>query len=309
MRNVIDCAGVERLLKKLRGQTDSIHGAFFLITQSILLPKFLILALAVLISGCTTTSVFQQAPFKIPSARYASIVVNANSGKVLHEIRPDAIRFPASLTKMMTMYMMFEALQRGRITKSTQIPISAYAAGRPASKLWLKAGSSISVDTALNALAVKSANDVATAVAEYFSGGEAAFAHAMTSKARSLGMASTTFRNASGLPDRRQVTTARDMAKLGIILRKRFPQYFSYFGKRSFSFRGKTIRGHNKVLGQLRGANGIKTGYTRASGFNLVTSARTSQGLVVGVILGENSGASRNRHMVQLINRYGHRRR
>lgn len=236
-------------------------------------------------------------------------MVNANTGKVLHEVRPDAIRFPASLTKMMTMYMVFEALQQGKISRSTQIPISAKAAARPASKLWLKAGTSISVDLAMQALAVKSANDVAYAVAEFMSGSEPAFARAMTAKARSLGMKSTTFRNASGLPDKRQVTTARDMARLGIRLRKRFPQYFSYFGKRSFNFRGKTIRGHNKVLGQLRGANGIKTGYTRASGFNLVTSAQTSQGLVVGVILGENSGGSRNRHMVILMNKYGHRRR
>ena len=172
----------------------------------------------------------------------------------------------------------------------------------------MKAGQSISVDTALNALAVKSANDVAYAVAEFMSGSEAAFARSMTVKARSLGMRSTTFRNASGLPDKRQVTTARDMAKLGIALRKRFPQYFYYFNKRSFSFNGKTIRGHNRVLGQLKGANGIKTGYTRASGFNLVTSARTRKGLVVGVILGENSGRSRDKHMVALINRYGHGR-
>ena len=264
--------------------------------------------MVLLLSACQTTSALTTAPFKTPSTRYAAIVVDAQSGRVLHANRADAIRFPASLTKMMTMYMLFDALKSGRISKNTLIPVSARAAARPASKLWLKAGSSITVDTALNALAVKSANDVAHAVAEFMGGSEANFARAMTAKARGLGMRSTTFRNASGLPDKRQVTTARDMSKLGITLRKRFPQYFYYFNKRSFSYRGKKITGHNRVLGQLKGANGIKTGYTRASGFNLVTSAKTRKGLVVGVILGENSGRSRDRHMVQLINRYGHGR-
>ncbi|MDD9911007.1 MAG: D-alanyl-D-alanine carboxypeptidase [Ahrensia sp.] len=262
------------------------------------------LAALTLVSACTTTSVLNTAPFVPPSARYAAIVVDGNSGRVLHSTRPDAIRFPASLTKMMTMLMLFEALDRGQISKSTLIPVSSRAARQPASKLWLKDGSSITVDKALQALAVKSANDVAYAVAEFLAGSEAAFARRMTAKARSFGMKSTTFRNASGLPDKRQVTTARDMAKLGIILRKRYPQHYHYFGRRSFAFRGKTIRGHNKVLGKVRGADGIKTGYTRASGFNLVTSVRARGKSVVGVILGENSGKSRDRHMVLLINRF-----
>ena len=266
------------------------------------------MACATLLSACTTTGALQSAPFPTPSERYAAIVIDVKTGSVLHQTRADAIRYPASLTKMMTMYLAFEALKSGKISKTTQIPISAAASARPASKLWLKAGSTIPVDLALTALAVKSANDVAYAMAEFLGGSEAGFAKIMTARARSLGMNSTTFRNASGLPDKRQVTTARDMSKLGIALRKRFPQYFYYFNKRSFEFRGKTIRGHNKVLGQLKGANGIKTGYTRASGFNLVTSAKTNKGLVVGVILGENSGRSRNRHMVQLINQFGHGR-
>ena len=267
--------------------------------------RFIILvALGLALSACTSTRVLQKTPYKIPSTRYAALVINANSGQVLHQVRADAIRFPASLTKMMTMYLVFEALQRGKISKSTAIPISARAARQPASKLYLKAGQTITVDKALQAIAVKSANDVTYAMAEYLSGSEAAFARHMTNRARSLGMRSTTFRNSSGLPDRRQVTTARDMAKLGIALRRRFPQYYSYFSRRSFVHNGRTVRGHNKVLNLLQGADGIKTGYTRASGFNLVTSVRTSKGRIIGVILGENSGRVRDRHMVQLINKY-----
>lgn len=200
--------------------------------------------------------------------------------------------------------MVFDALERGQLRKSSLITVSARAAAQPASKLYLKPNDTITVDQALKALAVKSANDVAYAVAERLGGTEANFAAQMTRKARSLGMRSTTFRNSSGLPDRRQVSTARDMAKLGIALRKRHGRNFYYFKARSFSFRGRTIRGHNRVLGQLRGADGIKTGYTRASGYNLVTSVRTGGKTVVGVIMGENSGRVRDRHMVQLMQRY-----
>lgn len=259
---------------------------------------------AALVSACTSSSLLDPTPYKPPTARYAAIVVSANSGKVLHDTRADARRFPASLTKMMTLYMLFDAIDKGKISKSGQIPISARAAAQPASKLWLKAGTSISVNNAIQALAVKSANDVAYAVAERLGGSESRFAALMTAKARSIGMRSTTFKNASGLPNRHQVTTARDMAKLGISLKKRFPHHFHYFGRSSMKFRGKNIRGHNKVLKQLRGANGIKTGYTRASGFNLVTSVSRNGKTVVGVILGENSGRSRDQHMVKLMRAY-----
>lgn len=265
---------------------------------------FAIALLALVITGCTTSSVIT-APYEPPTARYAAIVIDVKSGNVLHNTRADAIRFPASLTKMMTMYMAFEALTRRRISLNSQIPVSRYAAGRPASKLYLKAGETIKVDTALRALAVKSANDVATAMAEFLGGSESTFARMMTARARSLGMRSTTFRNASGLPDKRQVTTARDMAKLSVALQKRYPQYFHYFGKSTFVWKGKTIRGHNRVLGMLKGANGIKTGYTRASGFNLATSVRRGDKHLVGVILGEDSGKLRNRHMVELLKAYG----
>ncbi|WP_040304693.1 D-alanyl-D-alanine carboxypeptidase family protein [Ahrensia sp. R2A130] len=263
-----------------------------------------IAALALFATGCTTSSVIT-APYEPPTARYAAIVIDAKSGKVLHNTRADAIRFPASLTKMMTMYMAFEALSRRRISLNSEIPVSSYAASKPASKLYLKAGETINVDTALQALAVKSANDVATAMAEFLGGSEATFARMMTARARSLGMRSTTFRNASGLPDRLQVTTARDMATLSLALQKRYPQYFHYFGKSTFVWKGKTIRGHNRVLGMLKGANGIKTGYTRASGFNLATSVKRPNKHLVGVILGEDSGKVRNRHMVELLKAFG----
>ncbi len=263
-----------------------------------------ILAALTLLSACSTRGALSTQPFIPPSPRYAAIVVDGNDGRVLHSTRADAIRFPASLTKMMTMLMLFESLDRGQITKDTLIPISSRAARQPASKLYLKEGQSITVHKALESLAVKSANDVAYAVAEFLAGSEAAFARRMTAKARSFGMKSTTFRNASGLPDKRQVTTARDMAKLGLVLRKRYPQHYHYFGRRSFAFQGKKIKGHNRVLGRVRGADGIKTGYTRASGFNLVTSVRYGNKRVVGVILGEDTGRSRDAHMVQLIERY-----
>ena len=264
----------------------------------------LLLLLSLVLSACTTSRTLNTAPFLPPTPRYAAIVVDANDGRVLHSTRADAIRFPASLTKMMTMLMLFEAIDRRQVTKNTLIPISSRAAKQPASKLYLKQGESISVDKALESLAVKSANDVAYAVAEFLAGSEKAFARRMTAKARTFGMSSTTFRNASGLPDKQQVTTARDMAKLGIILRKRYRRHYHYFGRRKFAFKGKNIKGHNRVLGKVRGADGIKTGYTRASGYNLVTSVRYGNKHVVGVILGENTGRGRDKHMVQLIQRF-----
>jgi len=266
---------------------------------------------AIVLSGCSTTQTLSlsSAPYSIPSTRYAAVVVDGTSGKVLHDTRANAIRFPASLTKMMTMYMAFDAMAAGKLSKTTPIPVSARAAAQQPSKLWLKAGTTIPLDTALRALSVKSANDVAVAVAEKIGGTEANFARMMTAKARSLGMSSTTFRNASGLSDKRQVTTARDMARLAIALRRNHARYYGYFGLRSFTYRGRTIRGHNRVLGRLQGANGIKTGYTRASGFNLVTSTTARGRPIVGVILGENSAATRDKHMVQLLTQYGAKRR
>ena len=180
------------------------------------------------LAGCTTTAVMTPAVAPLPSEKYAAIVIDANSGSVLYESHANAPRYPASLTKMMTLYMLFEALDRGQVGPSTAIPVSAYAAGRPPSKLGLKAGQTIDVRTAILSLCVKSANDVASAVAEYLGGSEERFAAQMTAKARQLGMHSTTFRNASGLPDEAQRTTARDMAVLAVALRKRVTHHYHY---------------------------------------------------------------------------------
>jgi D-alanyl-D-alanine carboxypeptidase len=238
------------------------------------------------------------------AAQYAGIVIDANTGKTLYADSADARRFPASLTKMMTLYMVFEALDARRINKNTRVPFSKHAAGRPPTKLGVGAGRSITVETAIYALITKSANDAAAAVAELLGGSEEAFGRQMTAKARQLGMNSTVFRNASGLPDPNQVTTARDMAILGIALREHFPHHYSYFSTRSFTF-GKTRMGnHNKLLGRVKGVDGIKTGYTRASGFNLVSSVRVDGRNVVAVVMGGRTGASRDAQMTDLIRRY-----
>jgi len=236
--------------------------------------------------------------------KYAGIVVDAKTGNVLYEDNADALRYPASLTKMMTLYLVFEAMSSGRISKSTRITFSKKAAAEPPTKLGVGAGKSITVEQAILALITRSANDVATAVAENLGGSEENFARMMTTKARQLGMNSTTFRNAHGLPNGEQRTTARDMAKLGIALREHFPRHYDYFSTRSFVFSGKTINGHNNLLGRVKGADGIKTGYTRASGFNLVSSVSAEGRQIVAVVMGGNTARSRDAHMVDLIQRY-----
>ena len=233
--------------------------------------------------------------------KYAGIVIDANSGKVVYSRNADARRYPASLTKIMTLYVLFEEVNAGRMTKSTRLEVSARAAGQAPSKLGLKPGETISVDDAIRALVTKSANDVAVVVAEAIGGTETAFARRMTETARRIGMKRTTFRNASGLPDPGQVTTARDMATLGLRLQRDFPKWYPYFSIRSFSFRGKTYRSHNRLLGRFQGTDGIKTGYTRASGYNLTSSVRRDDKHVVGVVLGGRTGASRDRQMQALL--------
>ena len=256
-----------------------------------------------LLSACQTSDVLdaKQAVANALPDRFASIVVDGRTGKVLYSASPDAIRYPASLTKMMTLYLLFDAMQSGQVSKDTLIPISANAAGQAPSKIGLKAGESIDVDTAIRAITVKSANDIAVAIAEYLGGTEDQFAQRMTAKARALGMSSTTFRNASGLHDPGQVTTARDMARLGLSLRKNFPVQFAYFSLREFSVAGRSVTGHNKALDMIAGANGIKTGYTKASGFNLVTSVERNGGLLVAVIMGEDSARARDARMTMLV--------
>lgn len=238
------------------------------------------------------------------NSKYAAIVVDAKTGKTLFARYADSHRFPASLTKMMTLYMVFEALEHGHISKSSRIPISKNAAAEQPSKLGLKPGSTITVGDAILTLATKSANDISTAVAEYLGGSEAKFAQMMTQKARALGMKSTQFRNAHGLPNKHQKTTARDMARLGIALREHFPQYYDYFSTRVATVAGKRLGNHNRLLGRVRGMDGIKTGYTRASGFNLVSSVEADGRSIVAVVMGGRTANSRNAHMVELISKY-----
>jgi D-alanyl-D-alanine carboxypeptidase len=261
------------------------------------------LALLVLVAGCATTPPDTVLAVPAPPQKYAAIVVDARTGKTLFEVNSAAQRYPASLTKMMTLYLLFEALDQGRVTKDTQIPVSDNAARQPPTKLRFKRGETIDVDSAIRAIVVKSANDVAVAIGEYLGGSEEAFAGMMTAKARQIGMTSTVFRNASGLPDDGQYTTARDMAVLGMTLHARFPQQFHYFSESDFMFRGRLVRGHNDMLGRVRGVDGIKTGYIRASGFNIVTSYDADGRQLVVVVMGADSARQRNDHVEALIQR------
>lgn len=231
----------------------------------------------------------------------ASIVVDAETGEVLSRSNADAVTYPASLTKMMTLYLLFDALDAGSIKLSDRITFSKNAASEPATNMNVKAGDTISVETAILAMVVRSANDVSTAVGERLGGTEAAFARMMTAKARQLGMSNTTYRNANGLPNPGQVTTARDQATLGIALLRDHPKYYGYFGRNSFVYRGNTYGGHNRVMKKFAGADGIKTGYIRAAGFNLVSSAERNGRRLVGVVLGGASAPIRDKQMVALL--------
>jgi D-alanyl-D-alanine carboxypeptidase len=236
---------------------------------------------------------------KVP---FSAIAIDARTGKLLAGTDVDGPRHPASLTKMMTLYVLFQDLDSGRIKLSTKLVVSRRASGMAPSKLGLVPGSTITVETAIKALVTKSANDVAATVAENLGGSEANFAARMTRVARSLGMKRSTFLNASGLPNPGQWTSARDMATLGLRLQRDFPQYYPYFRISVFNFKGRPIRNHNRLLGRYAGTDGIKTGYIRASGFNLVTSAKRGNRRVVGVVLGGRSGGSRNAYMMGMLN-------
>lgn len=238
------------------------------------------------------------------AARSSAIVVDAKTGKVLYSSDANGRRYPASLTKMMTLYLTFEAMAKGRISKNTPVPFSAKAAAEPPTKLGVKAGGAVSVETAILSMVTKSANDSATALGELLGGNESNFARMMTAKARQLGMDGTVFRNANGLPDPGQFTTAHDMAMLGIALREHYPQYYGYFSQRSFLYGRQRINGHNRLLGRIKGVDGIKTGYTRASGFNLVSSVSDGNRRLVAVVMGGTSGRSRDNQMAGLINAY-----
>lgn len=262
----------------------------------------LIIAL-VMLSACQTSEVLDANTPTVPQTpdKFAAIVVDGGTGKSLYAQAAGETRYPASLTKMMTLYLLFEAMASGQVTKDQLITISANASSQRPSKIGLKPGSTINVDTAIRAVTVKSANDIAVAIAEFLGGTEEQFAIRMTSKARELGMTRTTFRNASGLHDPIQVTTATDMARLGLSLRQKFPQYFSYFSLRETVVNGKIIKGHDRVLDMVEGADGIKTGYTKDSGFNLVTSVWRDGKLMVAVVMGEDTAKIRDARMAGLI--------
>ena len=235
------------------------------------------------------------------SPPYAAMVVDVKTGRTLHAVNEDSLRHPASITKVMTLYMLFEQLERGRYALDSELTVSAYAAAQAPSKLGLRPGSTIEVEDAIKALVTKSANDVACAIGENIAGSEPRFAEMMTRKARALGMSRTNYANASGLPDSDQVTTARDLTILARAIQDRFPRYYRYFQTRSFAFRGRTIGNHNRLLGAVQGVDGIKTGYTRDSGFNLMTAARHDDRQIVAIVLGGKSGASRDRIMADLV--------
>jgi D-alanyl-D-alanine carboxypeptidase len=231
----------------------------------------------------------------------ASIVVDGYSGAVLQASNPDALRHPASLTKIMTLYLLFERLEAGEIKLDSTLKVSEYASEQAPTKLGLKPGQIIAVEDAIKAIVTKSANDAAVAVAENLGGDESRFAQLMTKKARDLGMTGTTYTNASGLPDDAQITTARDQALLGRLIQKRFPRYYKYFSTESFVYHGETMRNHNQLLGSIEGVDGIKTGFTRASGFNLVTSVHHDGRYIVAVVMGGRSSLERDAHMRELI--------
>src|SRR4051812_9098505 len=232
---------------------------------------------------------------------YADMVVDAKTGRVLHAVNEHALRHPASVTKVMTLYLLFEQLEQGKMALDTELKVSAHAANQAPSKLGLRPGSTIEVEDAIKAIVTKSANDVAATIGENIGGSEEAFAEMMTRKARALGMTRTIYRNASGLPDPEQVTTAHDLTILGRAIQDRFPRYYTYFQTRVFRWAGRPIPNHNRLLGRVEGVDGIKTGYTRASGFNLLTSARTEGRHVVAAVLGGRSGAVRDRIMADLV--------
>lgn len=233
--------------------------------------------------------------------KYASIVMDADSGMILSQRYADKTLHPASLTKMMTLLMVFEALDRGDIKKTDRIRISKRAAGMVPSKLDLPAGSRIKVEDAIYSLVTKSANDVAVAMAEHVGGSEGKFAAMMTARARTIGMSKTRFKNASGLHNKYQVSSARDMAKLARYMLQRYPHYYRYFSTKSFTYRGKTYRSHNRLMNTYKGMDGFKTGYINASGFNLVASANQNGRRLIGVVFGGRTSKSRNAHMAEIL--------
>ena len=235
---------------------------------------------------------------------YAEFVVDVNSGQTLQELNADEPRHPASLTKVMTLYLLFEQLEAGKFKLDTPLQISARAAQQPPTKLGLKANQTLTVEDAIKGMCTRSANDGAMVVAEAVGGSEEEFAKLMTEKARALGMTNTTYVNASGLPADEQITTARDQAILGRAVQDRFPNYYRYFSTTNFRYHGADIHNHNALLGNVKGVDGIKTGYTEASGYNLVTSVRRDNRHLVSVVMGGRSNAARDSRMREMIEKF-----
>ena len=235
-------------------------------------------------------------------ASTSSIIIDADSGEILSSSAADQLRYPASLTKVMTLYITFDALEKGLIRMDDKLPVSRNAANRSPSKLGLRAGEKISVRDAIMALVIKSANDCATVLAEGLGYSEENFAKTMTKVARELGMKNTTFKNASGLPNRAQKTTARDMALLGAAMYHHFPQYYKLFSAKKFTYKGKTYYTHNHLLKSFEGADGMKTGFTNAAGFNIITSAERNGNRVIAVTMGHDTAKLRDRKVAKLMN-------
>lgn len=265
--------------------------------------RFAAVAVATAIGLCAGANMVIAATQSSPiPSRYAAIIIEDSTGQVLHQVNPDAQRYPASLTKMMTLYMIFEAVEGKKLGLDQRIPISPRASGMAPSRLGLKPGETLTVRQAILGLVTKSANDAAAAVGEALGGGsEANFADMMTRRAHALGMTNTVFRNASGLPNPKQVTTARDMAVLARALRRDFPQHYEFFKTPDFTFKGITHRNHNRLLGGFDGTDGLKTGFIAASGFNLAASAVRDNRRIVGVVLGGESTSWRDARMMHLF--------
>src|SRR5262245_41814856 len=241
------------------------------------------------------------APTAESSPRYADIVVDANTGRVMHATNADALRHPASLTKIMTLYLLFERLEAGKLKLDSELTVSAHPASPAPTKLGLRTGSTIKVEDAIKGLITRSANDAAVAIAENIADSEEEFARMMTRKAQSLGMTRTVYKNANGLPNDAQVTTARDQSILGRAVQERFPRYYPYFSTRVFLYKGHAIGNHNRLLGKVEGVDGIKTGYINASGFNIVTAVPRGNRDLVGVVFDGSSAGNRDARMRDLI--------
>ncbi len=263
------------------------------------LLKFAFILTLTIALGLMNTSVVQAAK----NPRYASLIMDADTGLILHQRYADKKLHPASLTKVMTLIMIFDAIDQGRLNLNDRLYISKHAASMVPSKLGLSPGSSIRVKDAISILVTKSANDIAVAVAEKIGGNERNFARMMTNKARSFGMRSTVFKNASGLHNPAQVSTARDMGKMAQILIKDYPREYRYFSAKSFTYQGKTYRSHNRLMSSYPGMDGLKTGYVGASGFNLIASAVRNNRRIIGVVFGGRTSRSRNDHMASLLDK------